>query len=388
MKYDFSTVIDRRSSGANKVNKEIIKNVLNLDASDEAICMWVADMDFGCAPEIIEQMKKRLDHNIFGYTSCDDRYYDSIIHWYKTRYQCTLKKEWITYSNGTVNAIRNVIRTFTNVGDNIIIQTPVYFPFSREILDANRNVLENPLCKDESNNYTIDIIDFEEKCKQAKMFILCNPHNPTGNIWDSKIVEQMIEIARNHNVLVFCDEVHSDIIRSNKQFTSAITLENIDHVIVASAVNKTFNLAGLQGTNLLIKNGTLRNQLNTFTSKIHMTPFIIEATIVAYTKCDQWVDELKTTLDDNLTYIDTFISKYLPDVRFTIPEGTYLAWLDFTNYDLSESQIVERLCDIGNVIVEPGSMFGKAGTGFIRMNIACPKSVVIEAMERIHKALQ
>ncbi len=383
MQYDFNSVISRKNTGAVKTDAGIAMENLGLNYYDDTISMWVADMDFACAPEIQNRLKNRLDSGVFGYTHITKEYYDSVIGWYKKRYSVDINPKWITYSNGTVNAIKNAIRAFTAPGDNIIIQTPVYFPFADQINSNNRVVLENKLLKDDNNNFTIDFVDFEEKCKTAKMFIFCNPHNPTGNIWGKETIERLIDIASKHNVLVFSDEVHSDIIRCGEKFTSALEMASSDNVIVATAINKTFNLAGLHGTNLVVKNKDLRQQLVSCTGKIEINAFTMEATIAAYSEGECWVDEMRQTLDENFNYLSSFIQEYLPNVKLNIPQATYLAWLDFGAYGMEQSELLRKIADEAHVILEDGMMFGSDSYGFVRMNIACPKHILVEACQRI-----
>ncbi len=383
MKYDFTSDVSRENTGSTKTNRDTVRNFLGLNYYDDTISMWIADMDFACSPHIINRLKERIDKLIFGYTGLTDEYYQSIISWYKRRYHAEIEKDWIVYSNGTVMAIKNVIRTYTNSGDEIIIQSPVYYPFSREILEAKRKISNSLLLKDENNNYSIDFADFEERCKTAKLFILCNPHNPTGNIWSKEEVQRLIDIANKYNVVVFSDEVHSDLIRVGKTVTSAISLENIENVIVATAVNKTFNLAGTHGTNLIIKNENLRNKINEYTGKVTMSPFTLESTIAGYNDSEEWLEELKIVIDENFAYVDKFLKEHIPNVKFNIPDGTYLAWLDFSACGIEEGELVRKIADEAHVILEGGSMFGDCANGFIRMNLACPHHVVVEVLNRI-----
>lgn len=388
MTYDFTSIVDRKQTGAIKTCASIVVEDFKLPYYEDTISMWIADMDFACAPAILNRLKQRVDKQIFGYTTETDEYYESVIHWYQTRYQTTIDKSWIVYSNGTVNAIKNVIKAFTKEQDKVIVQSPVYHPFTREIRNANRVVWENALYKDENNVYHIDFDDFEVKCKEAKMFILCNPHNPMGNIWEKEEVQKLINIAKKNDVLVFSDEVHSDLIRTSESFTSAIQLENNDHVIVASAINKTFNLAGLAGTNLFIKNKSYQKQLMEYCGEVCMSPFTLDATIAAYEQSGEWVDELKEVLDDNLTYMDTFFKEKLPKIKYHVPQGTYLTWVDFNAYGLSEKDLLMKIAEEAHIILEGGSIFGKAGNGFVRLNAACPHCVLVEALERLYQVFK
>ena len=386
--YNFTDSINRENTGAFKTNKAIVKGFLGLPYYEDSISMWVADMDFATAPEIIERLKQRADKLIFGYTGATKEYNDSIISWYKKRYDVDIAASSIVISNGTVLAIRNSIRAFTAPGDKIIIQSPVYFPFSSEIKSTGREILDNQLLKDKDNNYPIDFEDFEKKCKEATMFIFCNPHNPTGDIWKKEDVERLLKIAKENDVLVFSDEVHSDLIRKTSKFTSALALENNENVVVATAINKTFNLAGLHGTNLIIKNKELREKLSAFTGMVSISPFTMEATIAAYSQSEAWLDELRDVLDENFKFMEEFIKEKMPRVKFHTPEGTYLAWLDFSAYNMSDDELVKRFATDAHVILEGGSMFGKMAQGFIRMNVACPKSTLKEALERMYMLLE
>ncbi len=387
MKYDFTSHVDRGGTGAFKTDRNMVKGYLGLNYYDDTISMWVAEMDFACSPHIVERLKERCDKLIFGYSGATPQYYSSIMRWYRDRYGVMIDPSWIVTSNGTVLAIRNAIKAFTDKGDKIIIQSPVYYPFSSEIKETGRVMLDNQLLKDENNNYSIDFADFEEKCKEAKMFIYCNPHNPIGKIWSKEETQQLIDIANKYGVIVFSDEVHSDLIRRDMSFTTAIGLENTDNVVVATAINKTFNLAGLAATNLIIRNLELRKRLSSFTGMVMLSPFAMEATIAAYKDSAEWVDQLREVIDENLRYMYEFIKEKLPKVKFNIPEGTYLAWIDLNAYGVSEQELIHAFANEAHIILEGGSMFGKMGDGFIRMNVACPKTVLVEAMERMYKLL-
>lgn len=385
--FTFDQVIDRSHTGAAKTSAELIMDHFHLNYYDDTISMWVADMDFACPPAVIESIKSRADKLILGYTKPVSAYHDSIINWYQRRHRMNLQKDWLVFSNGTVSAIRNSLRSFTEEGDGVIIQPPVYYPFEREIQDTKRTVLRNNLIRDKENHYQIDFEDFEAKCKNpdTKMFIYCNPHNPIGTIWPAEDTAKLLTICQAHDVLFFADEIHCDLIRSDAHFESALNLTNTENLIVATAVNKTFNVAGMHITNLIIKSEALREQLAGFTGSIGLSPFAMEATIAAYDKSEDWVIELNKVLDDNLAYLDEFIKENLPKIKFVKPAGTYLTWLDFSAYGLEESKLLETIADEAHLILEGGSMFGEAGKGFIRMNISCPKQVLVEALNRLEK---
>ncbi|ONI44626.1 aminotransferase [Candidatus Epulonipiscioides gigas] len=385
--YDFKTVIDRSNTGAAKTSLNFIKTNFDLNYYDDTISMWVADMDFACAPEIIEALQKRIERLIFGYTERSSIYYESIINWYDRRHNMKIKKDWLVFSPGTVLAIRNCLRALTNEGDGIIIQPPVYYPFEQSIKATNRKVIYNELLRDNNNNYSIDFEDFEQKCKDpsTKMFIYCNPHNPVGRIWTKEDTQRLLDICAENNIIVFADEIHCDLIRNGEIFTSALNLNHDENIVVATAVNKTFNVAGLQITNLVMPNIALKDKLNEYTGRIDITPFALETTIAAYNNAEEWVHQLNNVLDENIDYIDNFIKEKLPKIKFVKPQGTYLIWLDFSEYQEKGQELLVKIADEAHLILESGSLFGANGKDFIRMNISCPTHVIIEVMNRLYK---
>lgn len=386
-KYDFNTIIDRQGTDSLKTSPAVVKNFLGLNCYDDTIYLWVADMDFPCAPKIIKALKDRAGDKIFGYTYESREYADSIIDWYKRRHDINIEKSSLVYSKGTVSGIRNILRALTNEGDGVIIQEPVYYPFAAQINETGRKVVNNKLLCDMDNKYSIDIIDFEKKAKQHKnkVFILCNPHNPVGQIWKENDIVNMMEICQAYDVIVIADEIHCDLIRKNADFVSAYNIYKGDKLILATAANKTFNLAGLEITNFVIDNPDIRKRLTDYTGSEFINPFSARATITAYNDCEDWVEELNVVLDENFDFMDEYIKHNLPGVRFNKPEGTYLALLDFRDYGLSEDELVRKIAEEARVIVEPGSLFGPSIEGFVRLNAACPKAVLKEALERISK---
>lgn len=389
MIYDFQNIADRSEVSASKTDANYVKGYLGLNYYEDTIPMWVADMDFVVAPEIVEAIKRRADIATFGYSGFSDSYYEALISWFRRRHGMSFSSSDVVYSNGTVSATRNIIRAFTSKGEGVIIQTPVYYPFKGVTTDCQRKVVENHLIKDNENRYTIDFEDFETKCADPnnKLFIFCNPHNPVGQIWDRSTAQRLLDICNANDVLFFSDEVHADIIRQGATFTSSLNLNNADDIIVATAVNKTFNLAGLHITNLIIRNAELRQRLNHYTGGILISPFAEAATTAAYNECERWVDEMNSVLDENLSYMEQFIRDRLPKVRYNLPEATYLAWLDFRAYGIEESKLIKLCADEAHLILEGGSMFGFEGTGFVRINVACPKSLLQEALERLERLL-
>ncbi|MFI3316710.1 MAG: PatB family C-S lyase [Rikenellaceae bacterium] len=385
MKYNFSDSVDRAGSSAIKTDPAAVKRSLGLNYYPDTISMWVADMDFVCAPEILEALNSRVKMATFGYSAISDRYYETFAAWCGSRMGMQFDRQQVLYSNGTLSALRNVIRAFTAEGDGVIIQPPVYYPFSAITRECHRQVVENHLILGDDNRYSIDFDDFERKCMDPrnKLFILCNPHNPIGQIWPTEDVEAMLDICRRNGVLLFSDEVHSDLVRGGESFTSTLKLDSSQGVIVATAANKTFNLAGLHITNLIIPDADVRKKLEDYRGETAITPFAHDAHIAAYGQCCEWVDELKSVLDENINYMDNFIRCHMPKVRFNPPQGTYLTWLDFRAYGLSEQALLELCSEKAHVILEGGTMFSQHAEGFVRVNIACPKNVLIEALDRL-----
>ncbi|WP_117234784.1 MalY/PatB family protein [Vibrio maerlii] len=388
-KYNFTRVLDRTDASSAKNDQNLVKQFLGLNYYDDTIPLWVADMDFECAPAISRALESRAKQGTLGYTMLTSAYQESIINWYGRRHNMKIEPEWIVFSNGTVSAIRNVIRAFTNEGDGVIIQPPVYYPFEVQVKDTNRKVIHNHLIRDDANTYSIDIADFEKKCQDPnnKLFIYCNPHNPTGNIWPEEVTQQLLTICAENDVLFFSDEIHADLLRAGKSFTSALNLEHSDKTIIATAVNKTFNVAGLHITNLVISNDELKQKLNKYTGSIGMSPFSLDATIAAYNEEEEWVTEVNQVIDTNLEMMREFIAAHIPKIRFSVPDATYLAWLDFSAFGIEEKELMELIANEAHLILERGSLFGEHGNGFIRINVACPTEILKEALERLEKLL-
>ncbi len=389
MNYDFINPADRTDCSAIKISAQRIQEALGLNYYPDSISMWIADMDFVCAPQIVEAIVSRAQRATFGYTGVDPRYYESLCNWYKTRLGMQFKAEETLFSNGTLAALRDIIRSLTAEQDGIIIQPPVYYPFANITRECNRKVVENHLKLDAVGLYSIDFEDFELKCQDPAntLFILCNPHNPIGQIWSREDVERLLSICRENNVTLFSDEVHADIIRQGVEFTSTLKLDSSKGVIVATAVNKTFNLAGLHITNLIIPDPSLRERINAYRGMVHISPIAQAATIAAYGECREWADQMNGVIDENIRCMDLFFKENMPKVRFNPSLGTYLVWVDLREYGLGEKELLTLLADKAHLIVEGGTMFSEAAEGFVRMNVACPKGLLQEALERMKRVL-
>jgi cystathionine beta-lyase len=306
--------------------------------------------------------------------------------WFKTRYNWNIKASEIVYVDGTVNAVRHSIEAFTNPGEGVLINRPIYTPFTRSIQETNRVVVNSQLIYGDDGIYEIDFEDFERKAAEpnTKMFILCNPHNPTGRIWSNEDLIKLAEICRANGVMIVADEIHGDLIRCDETFTPIATLIGSEGLISCTAANKTFNLAGLKATNLVIADEALREKFVTNLGRMSPNPFTVEATIAAYREGGEWLDQLKVYIDETIDWVLGFLKENLPLVKTVRPQGTYIMWLDFRSYGLSEGEIRDRIYNKANVILEGGSLFDPdLGAGFERICLPSPRSMIIDAFERI-----
>lgn len=390
MKYNFDEVIERKNTNSKKWNSCYYKETFN--GNTDLLPLWVADMDFKVSDGIQNRLKKLIEHGIYGYSGLGDEYYNAIIEWNKKRNNWNVDKDSIVYTAGVVPALNYIIQTFTKEGDKIIIQTPVYHPFKNSILNHKRVVIENPLIKRENNYYEIDFEDFENKIKNndVKMFILCSPHNPIGRVWRKDELQKLADICEKYNLLVMADEIHSDIIFKNHKhvpFATVASEKLLKKTIISNAVSKTFNLAGLQVSNIIIPNKELRdaykNTLNLYNIN---TPnvFAIEAVKGAYLESDDWYFEMLEYIEKNTDFAEEFLKEKLPKVVYRKPEGTYLGWIDFNAYNLSNDEMIQIFENDIKVGIDYGHWFGEKGSGFIRINFACPRKILEEALNRIY----
>ncbi|HEC40609.1 hypothetical protein LCGC14_0919240 [marine sediment metagenome] len=392
MKYDFDRVIDRTRTNSMKWNKHFLKDRFE---SEEVLPLWVADMDFQCPQPVIEVLKKRAAEEIYGYSWHKiPAYLNAVTNWMKRRHNWEVNKDWIVFSPGIVPAIYMLIQTFVNIGEKVIIQPPVYDPFFTAIENNGRQVLLNQLLY-ENKKYSIDFEDFEEKAKDplTKMFILCSPHNPIGRVWTEKELRRIGDICLDNEILIVSDEIHHDLILSGYKHTlfSTISKEFEQNTFVCTAPGKTFNIAGLQISNIIISDKRKREAFTNTIMNINgiMIPnvFGIVALITGYDEGEEWLDQVLKYIEANFKFLKEFISENLPDVDFIDPEGTYLAWLDFSKLGMNDEELREFMLKKAKVALDDGKIFGPGGEGFQRMNIACPRSLLKECMIRIVNAL-
>jgi len=378
MKYDFNTVIERRNTYSIKYDPA------SRGKPDDVLPMWVADMDFAAPPCVLDALIARSQHGIFGYSEPGASYFSAVQEWYKNRFEWNTEKNWLLITPGVVNALFLAVRAFTKPGDTVFIQQPVYYPFSSSVKNAERTLLVNELVY-KNDYYTIDFDNFEKKIKDAKLFILCNPHNPVGRVWKREELLRMGEICLRYGVTVISDEIHQDIVFSPNKHLVFASLDDkfADNTVTCTSPSKTFNLAGLHHANIFISNDKLRALFK----KEYESCGLSQPNIMGIVSCEaaykdgaQWLDELIDYLYGNMSLLDNYLKTHIPKIKLVKPEGTYLAWLDCSGLGLSASELVSAITEKCKLWLNDGVMFGKGGNGFQRMNAACPRSVLEKAL--------
>ena len=386
MKYDFDTVTDRRNTFSMKYDPEAFGK------PRDVIPMWIADMDFQAPPCVLTALEEQVRHGIFGYSMPDKGFFDALSRWHELRFGWNTEREWLINTQGIVNAIYIGIRALTEPGDGILVQQPVYFPFMAAVANTGRKLLVNNLVK-KDGRYIIDFSDFEEKIKQAKLFILCSPHNPVGRVWTHEELARMGEICLRHGVTVIADEIHQDFVfPGNRHYIFAsLDRELSDITITCTAPSKSFNVAGLPLSNIFIQNRDMRDKFKAEYESCGLGGagvLSIVACKAAYEGAEEWLDELILYLNGNMDLIQEFLRERLPDIRFTKPEGTYLAWLDFSGLGYGDDELDEIITNKARLWLSFGSSFGEGGAGFRRMNTACPRTVLRESLLRLETAFR
>ena len=387
MKYDFETLIPRKNMGSRKWN---VMAQHNPNAAEDVIPLSVADMEFRNPPELAQGLKDYIDRSILGYTLPNDAFYQSVARWMKNRHQWDIKPEWLVQAPGVVNALFGIVKTFTEPGDGIIIMQPVYYPFSAAITQNGRELVNNALIY-EDYAYRIDFDDLEKKAKDPKnkMLILCSPHNPIGRVWTREELEEVGRISIDNNVLVVSDEIHFDFILTGHKHTvfANISEEFAQHCIICTAPSKTFNIAGLKISNIVIPNDHLRKQLLEKNQRDFASNALgIQACRICYDDCGAWKDEMLCMIEYNYQQVKKFVEEKLPQIKVIELQGTYLLWLDCTALGLSDEEL-EKLTLGADLYLDEGYLFGPGGSGFERINLACPTRYLMAAMERFQKAI-
>lgn len=389
--WDFDEIVDRSHTGSMKWEPDILRTKFG-KGREHLIAMWVADMDFKCPTVVRSAMEERLAHQIYGYTILESGYYEAVISWFKRKHNWKINRESILTSPGIVPATNYMIQRFSNAGDKVLIQTPVYYPFANAIRANGRRICENPL-QIVDGCYQMDFEDLETKAAdpRVKIAILCSPHNPVGRVWSAADLERFGKICIKHNVLVFADEIHCDLIMPGSEHTSfqALSEEFALHSIAATAASKTFNLAGLSQSNLVIPNRHIRDDFSIYYETMGVGPggtgtlFGGIATQAAYNEAERWLEALILYLHDNFIYLKKRLETEIPGVRVFDLEGTYLAWADFNPLGYSPERIIRIIEEKAGVALDHGDWFGKNGAGFERFNIACPRSILEKALDSL-----
>lgn len=389
MKYNFDELIDRKGTYAAKLD------ALPQGAPQDALSVWVADMDFACAEPILNALHERIDKKIFGYTMYEnEELKNAITGWFKRRFDWNIPKEDIFYSPGVVPALAFLVKILTKEGDGIIIQRPVYYPFTNKIAASNRKIYNSPLICEEGK-YKMDYADLEEKFadENVKGIILCSPHNPVGRVWTKEELRQLADIAKKHGKWIISDEIHMDLTRNGVIHTPLIKVapEYADHMVICTAPSKTFNMAGMQLSNIIIPNKEWQKKWIAVVEdefSVNMAnPFGIAATIAAYNEGEEWLEQLKQYLDENIRYVKEFLKEHLPKARMADTEATYLVWIDFSAYESDPKKLEYMMQNTARIAFDEGYIFGEEGNGFERINIAMPRKQVEECMKRIKDTL-
>ena len=389
MKYDFTTLVDRSNLGSFKWNG---MKRLYPDVPSGIVPFSVADMELKNPPEVIEGLKKYLDEAILGYTGPTDAYYDAVISWMKRRHNWDIKKEWFVTTTGVVTGFQAAIKSVIEPGDGVIILSPVYYPFSSAIKRFDGEVVSVELIN-KNGEYFIDFDALKTACENPKnkMLLFCSPHNPIGRVWTKEELEQIGELCLKNDVIIVSDEIHHDLIMPGTTHTVFATLskELEDHMIICTSPSKTFNLAGMQTSNILIPNETLREKyveaINEI-SKTSLNALGYKACELAYNEAENWLEELLKLIQHNCDVVCQCMRTYFPEVVISPLQGTYLLWLDFRAFNLSKEALEEKMIKEALWFTDEGYLFGDGGIGFERINLACPTWVLEEALLRLRKA--
>ena len=382
MKYNFDELIERRGTNCVKWDES---------PSPDVIPLWVADMDFKAAPAILEAVKKRAEHGVFGYNIVPESYYEAVISWFHRRHQWEIQRQWILYTTAVVPAMSCVIKALTMPGEKVLILSPAYNCFFSSISNNGCEVLESALRR-VGDTFEVDFIDFETKCTDEKttVFLLCNPHNPCGRVWSREELQRMYDICKKHGVKVVSDEIHCELMMPGYKFVPFGTVT--DDCVVMNSPSKNFNTAGLQIANIICSHPSWRRRIDraiNINEVCDVNPFGIVALQAAYNESEEWIDGLCEYLWGNYQVLCDFIGKNIPQWKVCRLEGTYLPWVDISAMGMTSQELADRLLTEAKVWINPGTMYGPlTGEGYLRFNIATQRSRLIEALERIGKVMK
>ena len=384
MSNSFDHVINRTNTASVKYDGR-----RNMFGTDEVIPLWIADMDFAAPPAVTRALTERAAHPVYGYTQYADSLYQSLIDWLRRRHGWEVQREWIMMCPGVVPSMHAAILAFTDPGESVIVQPPVYFPFFSAVTHTGRNLLQNPLYL-ENGHYVMDFDHLEQCAVHARLLLLCSPHNPVGRVWSKPELEHLLRIAKKYDLLIFSDEIHADLIYpENKHTTLAALAENPAYILTAVAPSKTFNIPGLNLSSLIVPDPKHRAAITQIFDRMHISasnPFSIVAFEAAYREGETWLEELLAYLRETRDYVENYLAAHLPKIRLIKPEGTYLLWLDCRALGMSDAQLKHFFVHKAGVGMSPGMLFGDGGSGFMRMNIGAPRQAIVAALENIRKA--
>ena len=382
MRYDFDAEISRRGSRSYKWDSA---------AREDVLPMWVADMDFRTAEPIIEALRRRVEHGIFGYTRVPDAYYEALIRWFEHRHGWTIRRDWVIYTSGVVPAVSAIIKALTVPRDRVLVQTPVYNCFFSSIRNNGCETAVSPLVYADGT-YTIDFDDFEKKAAdpRVKLFLLCNPHNPGGRVWTREELTRMGEICIRNGVYIVADEIHCELVFPGNIHIpfASLSPEFSSHSVTCNSPSKAFNIAGLQIANIIVPDNDMRTRIDraiNINEVCDVNPFGVEALIAAYNEGEEWLSQLLAYLKGNDDFMWDFCRQNLPQFPLTRLEGTYLEWMDCKTIGLASAELEKRLIDEAGLWLNAGTMYGAEGEGFMRWNIACPRSRLTEGLERFRQ---
>lgn len=385
---DFDREIVRRGTGCIKYDC-----ALECGKPEDVLPLWVADMDFATSSYVQDAMRERMEHGIFGYTEEVPGYFESVRDWMLRHHDFAVEKSWLVKTPGVVFALAMAIQAYTQPGDAVLIQQPVYYPFEGVIRDNGRRMVTNTLYLGEDNRYHIDFEDFEKKIigQQVKLFLFCSPHNPVSRVWEEEELVRLGDLCVQHQVIVVSDEIHADFaFRGKHRVFATLKKEYAERSIICTSPSKTFNLAGLNLSNIFIPNEELRRRFRARMDAVGVSELNVMGQVAceaAYRQGEEWYQAMMRYVADNIALIGQYVEENLPGVRLVSHEGTYLVWLDFRKLGLDEEELEQRIVHEAKLWLDGGGMFGAGGAGFQRINAACPRKLLREALERIRAAL-
>ncbi|MBR1947397.1 MAG: pyridoxal phosphate-dependent aminotransferase [Bacteroidaceae bacterium] len=385
MKYNFDEIIPRKNSDCLKYDK-----LQEMFGTDDALSMWIADMDFRTPPFVIEALRRRLDHEVLGYTFCSPQWKPAIQNWVSRHYGWDVKEEEIGFVGGIVPAISFAVQCFTAPGDKILIQPPVYHPYHHVVKDLGRTLVYNPL-RLVNGQFEIDFEDFERKIVGCKLFLLCNPHNPGGRVWNADELVRIADICARNGVVVISDEIHCDMALTGYKHTVFATVSEAaaQNSVTLMAASKTFNIAGLESSYHIIQNEALRKQYSEYLTRSELDTahlFATTAVAVAYNEGDEWLAQMLQYVEENIAFLDKYLKENMPKISFIRPQASYLVFLDARELGMPQERLVEFFLKEAKVAMNDGTMFGQEGAGFMRMNLGCPRATLQQALEQIKAA--